>query len=359
MMSKILILANNDLGLYKFRKELIIELLKSNDVYISLPNGQFVKPLVDKGCHFINTDIDRRGINLVKDLFLLLRYLKIIRKVNPDLIITYTIKPNIYGSIIARLLKKKYAVNITGLGTAFQKDSILRKFIVFLYKLALKKAYITFFENEENRNIFVNEKIVTRDRTEKLNGAGVNLDEYPFEDYPKENENIRFLFIGRIMKEKGIDEFLYVAQQIKNEYPDVQFDVVGPMEDNYKDIIDDYVLRNLINYYGYQSDVKPFIKRCHCFVLPSYHEGMANTLLEAASMGRPIITSNIHGCKEAINNNGYLVKVKDGNDLYYNINKFIKLDYQDKVLLSKNSRKHIEKVFDKRKIVKQTIKFLL
>lgn len=357
-MSKILILANNDVGLYKFRKELILELLKENEVYISLPDGELVQPLVDQGCHFIDTDVDRRGINFITDASLLLKYMKIIKKVGPDLVITYTIKPNIYGSLIARIYKKKYAINITGLGTAFQNGNILRKLIVFLYKIALKKAHVVFFENEGNRNIFIEENIVSKDKTVKLNGAGVNLEEYPFEEYPSQDDNIRFLFIGRIMKEKGIDEFLYAAKQIKYEYPDVQFDIVGPMEDNYKDVIDSYVSQKYINYYGYQSDVKPFIKRCHCFVLPSYHEGMANTLLESAAMGRPLIASNIHGCKEAIHDNGYLVKVRNYEDLCIQIKSFIELNYDERVLMGKKSRIYIEENFDKIMVIKKTLREL-
>ena len=357
-MKKILILANNDVGLYKFRKELIEELLKDNEVYISLPYGNLVDNLIKMGCKFVDTPVDRRGINPITDLKLLNSYGKLFNKVKPNLAVTYTIKPNIYASIVARFKKTDYAVNITGLGTAFQSDNLLRKLIVFLYKIALKRVKIVFFENEENQNIFIDENIVERKKTCKLNGAGVNLKEYPFMEYPDKDQDIRFLFIGRIMKEKGIDELLEAASRIKKDYPTVQFDIVGPMEDNYKETIDEYVNNDVINYYGFQSDVKPFIKQCHCFILPSYHEGMANTLLESASMGRPLITSNINGCKEAINNNGYLVKVKDSNDLYLKIKEFIELDYQDKVILSKNSRKHIEEVFDKRKVVKETMKGL-
>lgn len=357
-MKKILILANNDVGLYKFRKEIIEELLKENEVYISLPHGELVDKLINMGCKFIDTSVNRRGINPITDLKLLNSYRKLFNKIKPDLAITYTIKPNIYASLIARFKKIDYVVNITGLGTAFQSDNLLRKLIVFLYKIALKKVKVVFFENEENQNIFINEYIVSRDKTCKLNGAGVNLEDYPLMEYPDENQDIHFLFIGRIMKEKGIDELLEVAGRIKKDYPAVQFDIVGPMEDNYKETIDEYVNNDVINYYGFQSDVKPFIKQCHCFILPSYHEGMANTLLESASMGRPLITSNISGCKEAINNNGYLVKVKDSNDLYLKIKEFIELDYQDKVLLSKNSREHVEELFDKRKVVKETMKGL-
>lgn len=357
-MKKILILANNDVGLYKFRKELIQEISKENEVYISLPYGELVEPLVDMGCQFIDTPVDRRGINPITDLKLLKTYFHMLKKIKPDSIVTYTIKPNIYGGLTARLQHREYVINITGLGTTFQNNGLLKKFIVFLYKIALKNVKIVFFENKGNKNIFVKEKIINEERTYTLNGAGVNLEEYPMTDYPNEKEKIRFLFIGRIMKEKGIDELLFVARNIRKEYPNVQFDIVGPMEDNYKDIIDRNINDGIINYYGYQKDVKPFIKQCHCFVLPSYHEGMANTLLECASMGRPLITSNIHGCLEAINENGYLVNVKDANDLYKKMKQFIELDYESKRQMGINSRKHIEEVFDKRKVVDETIKRL-
>ena len=357
-MKKILILANNGVGLYKFRKELIQKLLKTNEVYISLPYGELIEHLIEMGCHFIDTPVDRRGINPVTDLKLLNKYRKIFNQVEPDLVITYTIKPNIYGGFTARIKKVKYAVNITGLGTAFQNDNLLKKIIIFMYKKALKKVKTVFFENIENRNIFIENRIIEKDKTCLLNGAGVNTEEYQYAEYPNENKHIRFLFIGRIMKEKGIDELLYAAKKIKKEYSDIQFDIVGPMEDDYKNIIDEYVNNNIINYYGYQSDVKPFIKQCHCFIMPSYHEGMANTLLEAGSMGRPLITTNIHGCKEAIKDNGYLCNAMDKEDLYKKIIKFIELDYKKKVNMSLNSRKHIEKIFDKRKVVKETMKGL-
>lgn len=357
-MKKILVLANNDVGLYKFRKELIRELLKDNDVYISLPYGRLVEPLIQMGCRFIDTPVDRRGINPITDLKLLNRYRKIIKDVKPDLVITYTIKPNIYGSLIARIKHIDYAVNITGLGTMFQRDNLLKRIIVFMYKTALKKAKTVFFENIENKDIFIKNKITEEDKVYVLNGAGVNLEEYPFTDYPKEDKEIRFLFIGRIMKEKGIDEFLYAAKKIKEENKDIQFDIVGPMEDDYENIIKEYVNNDIINYYGYQEDVKSYIERCHCFVLPSYHEGMANTLLEAASMGRPLITSNIHGCKEVISNNGYLTKVKNKNDLYKCLKKFEEMDYKLKKDMGYESRKYVEDKFDKRLVIEKNMKEL-
>ncbi len=357
-MKRILILANNDVGLYKFRKELIQELLKKHSVFISLPDGELVQELIQMGCQFIDTPVDRRGINPMTDLQLLKRYRQILRTIKPDLVITYTIKPNIYGGLVARSMGIAYAINITGLGTAFQNDNFIRKLVCFLYKKACKKAKVVFFENQGNRDLFHQFRLIQADQACTLNGAGVNLNEYSFAPYPQEQKNIRFLFIGRVMKEKGIDELLTAARRIKNENQQIFFDIVGPMEDDYKQTIDSAVNDGIIQYYGFQSDVKPFIRQCHCFVLPSYHEGMANTLLESAAMGRPLITSNIHGCMEAVSGNGYTCSTKDADDLYDKLNRFSKLSHQEKVQLGLRSRKHMEQVFDKKKVVRQTIQKL-
>jgi glycosyltransferase involved in cell wall biosynthesis len=359
-MEKILILANNDIGLYKFRKELIEELLKDTEVSLSLPYGDFVEPLIELGCNFINTNIDRRGINPLKDLNLIFNYFKILKNEKPDLVITYTIKPNIYGGLACRVMKIDYVTNITGLGTSFQTEGILRKFIIFLYKISCKKANVVFFENEDNQNTFIKHRIVSVEKTFKLNGAGVNIEEYEYSDYPEENDQIRFLFIGRIMKEKGIDEILEVATRIKKENDNIVFDIVGPEEGNYHNLLKRMDECGIINYYGYQKDVKPYIKQSHCFILPSYHEGMSNTLLESGAMGRPIITSDIPGCRETVNNSsGYLVKVKDSNDLYNKINSFISTPYDEKLRMSVNSRKHIESVFDKKIVVRETLREIM
>ena len=359
-MKRILILANFDVGLYKFRKELIQELLnQGNEVYISLPDGELVRSLEKMGCKFVNTAVDRRGINPKTDAKLMFFYKKLIRKLHPDLVITYTIKPNIYGGLMCRMLRVPYAVNITGLGTAFQSESAIKKLVTFLYKIALKKAKVVFFENIGNKQTFLDLNILKEKQTCVLNGAGVNLAEYPFCEYPS-GEEIRFLFIGRVMKEKGVDELFEVAKKIKKEYSNVFFDIVGPMEDNYKERIDKLVKNGIIEYHGYQEDVKPFIQKCQCFVLPSYHEGMANTLLEAGAMGRPLMTSRIHGCMEAVEDgkNGYLVKAKDTEELLEQIQKFLSIDYEKKKEMGEVSRKIIEKRFDKKKVVEKTMKLL-
>ena len=357
---KILILANMDVGLYKFRKELIQELMnQGNDIYISLPFGELISKLEDLGCHFIDTDVDRRGINPKTDLRLLRKYREIVKQIQPDLVITYTIKPNIYGGMICRWMKIPYATNITGLGTAFQNDDLLREMVIFLYRIALKKAKVVFFENVENMQTIIKHKIIKEHQACLLHGAGVNLEEYGFCKYP-DTEETRFLFIGRVMKEKGVDELFEVAERIRKENPNVFFDIIGPMEDDYKNIVETLSNKGVISYYGYQEDVKPFIQRCHCFVLPSYHEGMANTLLEAAAIGRPLITSDIHGCKEAVADgvSGYLCKKKDADSLYQKMKQFLVLSCCEKRQMGLEARKHMEQVYEKRRVVEETIRYL-
>lgn len=357
---KILILANNDVGLYKFRKELIEKLLENNEVYISLPNGEFVDALKQIGCVFLDTPIDRRGINPFTDLKLLLFYNRMLKQINPDIVITYTIKPNTYGGLICRKNKIPYVINVTGLGTAFQSRGILRRFVSFLYKISCKKAKTIFFENIGNQQLFIKEKIAKKDNTCLLNGAGVNLEKFSYIDYPEDNSTTKFLFVGRIMKEKGIDELLLASKRLHIEGYKFSLDILGFFEEDYKEQFEAGTLEGWLQYHGYNNDVRPFIKNCHCFVLPSWHEGMANTNLECAASGRPIITSDIHGCKEAVieGESGYLCEKQNADSLYEAMKKFLELDLESRRNMGIKSRKLMEDVFDKQKVVEETIKNL-
>lgn len=361
-MSKVLIIANCASGLYDFREDLIRKLIMLNQkVYTLIPADEYVEELTSLGCKIIDTPVDRRGMNPVKDLKLLLKYNKIINEIKPDLVITYTIKPNVYGGLICRIKRIPYAINITGLGTTFQNDGMLKKIVTAMYKVSSKKAKVVFFENIENLEVFVNLGIVKKENTQLLNGAGVNLDKFSFKEYPENSKTIKFLFMGRVMAEKGVNELFDAMEELyKNGY-DFQLDVLGNYEEDYEKIINKYENDGWLKYHGYQNDVRPFIEKAHCFVLPSWHEGMANTNLECGAMGRPIITSNIHGCLEAVvdGKSGYLVEKKNVNDLYEKLKNFIKLPYDEKVKMGQASHDHIAEVFDKKKVVKKTIEKLL
>ena len=358
---RVMILANNDVGLYKFRKDLIAELLKSNQVYISLPYGELVEPLKEMGCEFVATPLERRGMNPAKDGRLFATYRKILKEIAPDFVITYTIKPNIYGGIASWMEKIPYAVNITGLGTAFQNDGMLRKIVTTLYKVACKKAKVVFFENAENRQIFLNSRIVQQNQTCLLNGAGVDLEYYKVCAYPEDVKETKFLFVGRVMKEKGVDELFDAMQQLCTEGTHCVLDVVGPLEDDYKDTISRFQAEGWLRYHGYQKDVRPFIADCHCFVLPSWHEGMANTNLECAASGRPVITSNIHGCLESVEDgvSGFLCEKQNAEDLYRVMKHFTEFPYEERKAMGLAGRKRMEEVFDKRKVVAETVKELM
>lgn len=359
-MKKIVIIGNNSCGLYDFRHSLI-ETLSANSKVIAFTPFDLNVDELKKICEqVINIPVNRRGINPKEDFCLFRQYNKLLKHFLPDLVITYTIKPNVYGGLVCRILKIPYAVNITGLGTTFQKKGLLRNFVVFLYKIAIKKAKTVFFENCENMQIFLDEKICTDEQAVLLNGAGVDLEHFSPTKYPDNDSQTRFLFIGRVMKEKGIDELFAAMQMLIYEGFNCSLDLVGGFEEDYKDKIEKYSNEGWLRYHGYQQDVRPFIDNCHCFVLPSYHEGMANTNLECASSARPVITSNIHGCKEAVVDgfSGFLCEKQNVQSLYDAMLHFVKLSYIEKRQMGLRSRKHIEETFDKSKVVDMTIKNL-
>lgn len=360
MRKKILILANNSDGLYGFRKELLNALTKYGDLYASTPDNGYFEELRAIGCHIIRTPINRRGINPLTDLLLFLRYFKIIQRLQPDLIITYTIKPNIYGGLACRFRHVPYTANITGLGTAFQRSGMLRRFVTVLYKFALKNAKTVFFENEENQAVLLRAGIVQREQCCLLNGAGVNLSHYAPAPYPADEEEIRFLFIGRVMKEKGIEELFAAMERLQADRIPCTLDVLGGCEEDYAPLMARYEKSGWLHYHGYQTDVRPFIARAHCFVLPSWHEGMANTNLECAAMARPVITSRIHGCMEAVieGESGLLCEPKNADSLYDAMLRFCRISHAQQEVMGRMGRAHMENGFDKRKVVADTLKGL-
>ena len=359
MPDKVLILANSSSGLYDFRNELIAELGKTCQVAASVPAEDKVDDLQSLGCRVIATDVDRRGMNPLRDLKLLMRYRKLLKEEKPDLVITYTIKPNVYGAMACRMGKIPYAANITGLGTAFQSEGLLRKLVIRLYRMALKKARVVFFENSANRQLFLDWRIVPEEKCCLLSGAGVNLQRYTQTPYPQ-SEKVRFLFMGRIMKEKGIEELTDAMKRLCEEGYNCALDVLGEAEEDYTELIAHCEERGWLYFHGYQLDVRPYIEQAHCFVLPSYHEGMANTNLECASMGRPVITTDIPGCREAVveNQTGLLCRPQDSQSLYEAMKRFLTMTAEQREQMGRFGRDHMEKNFDKRAVVKRTLQAL-
>ena len=360
MKRRIAILANQSGGLYDFRKDLIIALREKAEVYAIVPHNDRWDELLHLADRVIELPIDRRGMNPLHDSKLFHQYRAILKEVKPDLVLTYTIKPNIYGGLACRMAHIPYAVNITGLGSAIENGGWLKKFVLALYKPALKGARAIFFENTGNRDTLAATGVVPKGRDVVLSGAGVNLEDFSYQPYPQEGA-VRFLFVGRVMREKGVDELFAAAKRMKQEYGDgVEFHIVGSFEEGYKPLMDELEKAGVVKYHGYQTDIKRFYAMASCVVLPSYHEGMSNVLLEAAASGRPLITSDISGCREAVEdgNSGYLCPARDADALYGAMQRFMELPKDRRVELGRCGRERMKQKFSKTAVVTETIKHL-
>ena len=358
MGKRVLILGNSGLVVFGMRGELIQRLVKDgHDVVVSFPNGilgegeQLAK---EYGCRHFEIFIDRRGTNIIRDLALLRNYRKLIKQLKPDVVLSYTVKCTTYGGMACRFTKTPHIANITGLGKGLAEGGLRQKLLVKLYKLGVKAAECVFFQNQQDRRFFEERRIKHR-KNDVLPGSGVNLEKYVPIAYPSDDQ-IVFTYIARVMKTKGIDEFLAAARMLKSEYPNVEFHVCGFYEDDYKDIIERAEKEGTVQYHGQVNDVRPFEAMSHCIVLPSYHpEGVSNVLLEAAACARPIITTNRPGCAEVVDDgiNGYLIREKDPQDLLEKMRKFMSLPREEREKMGMNGRRKVEREFDRQIVVQK------
>lgn len=358
---RILILSNHFITLYNFRKELIQKLIdEGHQIYISLPKAVENNYFTSLGCKIIDTPVDRRGINPINDIKLILKYIKIINKIKPDIIFSYTIKPNIYGSIASNLLKYKQINNITGTGGTFFDKNLISHIASFLYKISIKKSYKVFFQNAGDQEYFRRNRLV-RDNTKLIPGSGVNLKQFGICDFP-DDEYINFIYIGRVMEIKGINEYLETAKYIKNSYHKVNFYVAGFIEDKfYEKVLKDYESQGVITYLGFQKDITTWIQKCHCTILPSHGgEGIPNVLLETAAMGRVCIASDINGSRDVIEEGvtGYLFNAKKSSDLIKKVSTFLETDYENKREMGLAGRRKVENEFDRNIVIDNYIKEL-
>ena len=356
-MSKILILTNHSYMLYRFRLELIQALMKSHEVVLSMPFVGHEEDFQALGLRCIETDIDRRGINPATDLRLFHTYQRLLKEEKPDLVITYSIKPNIYGGLACRIAGITYCANVQGLGTAFQRKG-LAQFVTVLYKLALGKARTVFFENRENAEEFCRRGILSAGKETVLPGAGINLERYSYVPYP-ENKAVHFLYLGRIMKEKGMDELFAAMRRLREKFgASMVLDIVGFFDDEgYKAQVDQLAAEGIAVYHGFQSDPLPYYAAADCVVLPSYHEGMSNVLLEAAATGRPVITSDIPGCREAVEDGktGLLCKARDCASLYEQMARMAETSPAERQTMGLAAHEKMVQEFDKHLVVEKTM----
>ncbi|MBR5900433.1 MAG: glycosyltransferase family 4 protein [Clostridia bacterium] len=347
-MKRVLILANSDLVVYNFRLELVERLVNDgNQVIIACPYGERIDLLVDIGCQYIKTEVSRHGKNPFKDLKLLSAYKKTLKELKPDIVFAFTVKPNVYGGMACKKYKIPFVANVTGLGDAVENGGLLQKITLFLYKLGLKKAKCVFFQNESNLDFFTKKKIV-RDNAVLLPGSGVNLQRFTLEDYPQ-TETTNLVFVGRVIKDKGVNELANVFKKLLCR-EDIRLTVVGDVEFGTTNPFEN--LPN-VTCAGFNKDVRPFLKDAHAIVLPSYHEGMANVLLEASATGRAVLASNVSGCIETFDEgvSGFGFEAKDEQSLKDAIIRFADLTLEEKRQMGLAGRKKVEEQFDRRIVV--------
>lgn len=358
----IALLTNNDDDIYCFRKELIEGLINEGyEMLISCPNGPKFDLMRDIPFRYDDPVIDRRGTNVIADAKLFFHYRKLFKNERPDVVLTYTAKPNVYASIAARSLNIPYINNVTGIGSVVNMTGLKKSFILWLFKLAYKGAACVMFQNSTNMKLAVDSGMVKGDY-KLIPGSGVDLNRYPLQTYPDggdgiEGNTVVFNYIGRILHDKGVDDYIEAAKRIKQKYPNTEFNMIGfiePTENHYEKELADLQKQGIVYYRGSQKDVKPWVKRAHAIIHPStYGEGMSNVLLENASSGRFLITTDNPGCKETVINgkSGYIYHGGNVDELVETITKFLNLNNDTRKSMGIEGRKHVESNFSREIVV--------
>lgn len=349
-----MIIATGAMMVYHHRLELIKRFYSCGmEVIVAAPEAPEADKLREIGCRFIDTPLDTRGKNPLKDLALCRRLIKTIKRERPDVVLTFYTKTNIYGAIAAQWARVPYITNVTGMGSAIENGGMMQRFMLTLYRLAVRKASCLFFQNQYNLDFFASHSI-RRGFGRLIPGSGVSLERFHPLPYPNNDSKPEFIFISRILQEKGIDQYVDAAKEITKKHPETVFHVIGPCDNDYAEFLCRLDKEGLIRYHGKQFDVRPFIERCHCVVFPSYYsEGMANVLLEGAASARPLITTGRPGCGETVDDGvtGYVVKERDSQDLIDKIERFLTLPLTEKRKMGQAGRQKMEREFDRNIIV--------
>lgn len=350
-MKKVVILINDTTYAFNLRGAIIEKLIHEGfEVVVA---GQLLKhqeKLKGMGARLIGVETGRHGTNPISDILLLLKYRAILKTENPDVVLTYNIKPNVYGGLACQQLKIPYISNITGLGTPVENPGKLQKLTTQLYKFGVAESSCIFFQNKDNRVFFERHNMLRAGaRTRIIPGSGVDLKKYPILPWPK-SDKVHFLFAARVMKEKGIDLFLAAAHKYANE--NIIFDICGACDDKkYKAIL---MQENCVIYHGEQKDMAPFYKECSCFLYPSYYpEGMSNVLLEAAASGRPIIAADRSGCRETLDDGitGFLVPVNNEIAVIEATNRILMMNNEERKIMGQRGAEKIRLEFDRQIVV--------
>jgi len=358
---KVLIALNTAWNLVNFRSGLIRALVAQGYEVVGVaPPDEYAPRLAGLGCRFVPLPMDNKGTNPGRDLLLLLRYLRLLLRERPDVFLGYTVKPNVYGSMAAHALGIPVINNIAGLGTVFNRRNWLTAVVRWLYRAALSRSRWVFFQNEDDRAFFVEAAIVRRDVTARLPGSGVDLREFaPIPLQPSADGAFRFLLASRMLWDKGVGEYVEAARKVRADYPGTEFrllgflDVKNPTAISHEQITE-WVAEGVIVYLGATDNVKPQLAEVNCVVLPSlYREGVPRSLLEAAAMAKPIITTDAVGCRDVVDDghNGFLVKVGDARDLGEKMVRMMRLTPSERQLMGARGRQKMEREFDERFVI--------
>jgi len=353
---------NSAWNIVNFRSGLVRALVNEGYcVVVAAPPDKYVEQLKSLGCQYVPLPIDSSGMNVIKDKLLLLRFFKIFIGEKPDVYLGFTVKPNIYGSMAAYILGVPVVNNITGLGAVFLNDGWLNQLVRFLYRIALSNSFKVFFQNADDRQLFITGKLVEYHRTDQLPGSGIDVSRYRPALYRSCNA-LNFLLIARMLWDKGVGEYVEAARVLKNKGVNANFSLLGFVDvDNPSAItrkqIDQWVEEGCVNYLGVSDDVAHEIADADCIVLPSYREGTPRTLLEAAALARPIVTTNSVGCRDVVDNgvNGYICQPMDAQDLADKMEMMTKLSVNERKLMGRNGREKIEKQFDEKIVINKYI----
>lgn len=356
-MPKVLILANDITSIIHFRLELLRRLVTDGfEVTVALPTHDRSQALRDMGCRVVETPLSRFGTNPLLELISVFRLFRIARGVSPDVIVTFTAKPNIYGGFVSQVLRVPFIGAVTGLGTTFQRDGAVRNFMALLYRLAFRRASAVFFENSANRQFFIDSQVVTDINSIVVTGAGVNLKENGLAVARGEEGVTRFVTVARVRQDKGFDELFAAIRRVCAVRDDVEFHLVGWYEDeSYREVVEELERAFPIVVHGSvpQARVRELLAQSDCLIHPSHHEGMANVILEASASGVPCIVSDIPGCREAIDDGatGLLFPVRDADALVDAIDRFLSIPREVRRSMGLAARKKMEHQFDRERVV--------
>jgi glycosyltransferase involved in cell wall biosynthesis len=355
---KVAIVLNTSWNIYNFRLNFVRELLSQGyEVHTIAPTDEFTDKLIAEGCIHHRVKMDSRGANPIKDSALILELFMIYRRIRPDIVLHYTIKPNVYGTLAASILRIPVVNNVCGLGTVFLKKNLVSAFAMLLYRLSFRFAKRIFFQNPEDRKLFIDKKIIGADVADLVPGSGIDLKRFQPMEF-KRNEKFTFLLISRLITDKGILEYVDAVKKLKAEGFDAKFQILGAKDPQHKrgiklEVIDEWIQSNTVEYLGTTTDVRTHIAKADCIVLPSYREGTPRTLLEAASSSKPIIATDVPGCNNVVVNNfnGLLCKLKDADDLALKMREIS--TYDDSLLkkFGKNGRTKMEAEYDESLVI--------